>query len=342
MIEGRYFFPHATRFVAARARGQDGRLVIEDLDGNRLNEAEAKKVRVSPPLGRLRLRLSLPDGSHFESEDAHGVEKLRRELKLRGGRGLMHRIERSGRWIAVAVLASAVLSYAFIDIGIPWIALKLAQATPPSIAGAVSRQTLNILDRGALAPSALKAKDRARLESLFRKVAAHEPRGIGGYTLLLRKGRGIGANAFALPDGSVVMTDELYGLARNDEEIEGVFGHEMAHVNHAHGLQRVYQASMIPAAVALITGDVSQVSQLATVLPGILVESAYSKNFEQQADDDAAAVLIKMGAKPSRLGDLLKRLEQSHCGKGRCAPSWLGSHPDTDTRVERLKQETPK
>ena len=31
-------------------------------------------------------------------------------------------------------------------------------------------------------------------------------------------------------------------MIRNDDEIEGVFAHEMSHVNRAHVLQRVYQA----------------------------------------------------------------------------------------------------
>ncbi|MBV9692645.1 MAG: M48 family metallopeptidase, partial [Alphaproteobacteria bacterium] len=329
MIEGRYFYPHATRFVAARASAASGMLRVEALDGSLLNEAPAKSLRLSPALGRLPARLSLGDGSHFESDDRAGIESLRRELKLRAPGGLLHRIERSWRGITLAVLATAALSYGFVAFGVPFIARKLAEATPPSIAVAMSRQTMQILDGRALAPSALKPKDRARLEALFRKVSAHEPRGAGGYTLLMRRGPGVGANAFALPDGSVVVTDALYALAKNDEEIEGVLAHEMSHVNHAHGLQRVYQASMIPAAIALLTGDVSQVSQMATVLPGILVQSAYSRNFEQQADDDAAAILRAMGAKPSRLGDLLLRLEEVHCHKGGCAPSWLGSHPET-------------
>src|SRR5262249_5372781 len=171
-------------------------------------------------------------------------------------------------------------------------------------------------------------------------VASHEPRGFGGYLLLFRRGGFVGANAFALPDGRVVMTDELWQLVKNDEEIEGVFAHEMAHVDHAHGLQRMYQASLLPAALALLTGDPSQFSQVATVLPGILIESSYSRAFEQQADDDAAATLKRMGASPTHLADLLKRLEAKQCGKTGCVPSWIGSHPDTASRAARLLKQS--
>jgi len=337
-VEGRYFLPHATRFVAARASAtNDRRLRIEDPTGAAITEAPASELRISAKLGRLARRIEFRDGSRFETSDDEGIEALRKALRLRApGRTLSH-LERSWRWITASLVIAIALSYGFIEFGIPWIAVGLANATPHSVAGLVSQQTLQFLDKTAIGPTTLSATDKQRATRLFAQVAAHAPRGIQGYRLEFRHGFGIGANAFALPDGTIVMTDELWKLVRNDEEIEGVFGHEMSHVDHRHGLQSVYQASMIPAAIALITGDVSQVSQLATILPGVVVQSRYSQSFEQQADDDSAKLMLAMGAKPSHLADLLERIEATHCGKSGCGASWLGSHPDTDVRVAKLR-----
>ncbi|HWA89648.1 MAG TPA: M48 family metallopeptidase [Rhizomicrobium sp.] len=342
MVEGNYFFPLSTRFVAARARPVNRLLRIEDMQGETLAEFRARAVIVSARMGRLPRSIALPDGGRFETPDNDGVDALKRALGLGNPGRFLDMIERSRNWIALSLAMAAVLSYAFIEYGIPAIALALARATPPSVGTAISRQTLDLMDRAMLRPSTLKPQDRARAQALLARVAQQSPRGPKGYHLELRHGgAGIGANAFALPDGTIVMTDELWALARNDEEIEGVLGHEMSHVERRHGLQELYQASMIPAALAVVTGDISQVSQLAAVLPGVLVETHHARDFEQQADDDAAAKLIAMGAKPSRLADLLERLETSHCGKTGCgSASWLGSHPDTDARVARLRAET--
>lgn len=136
----------------------------------------------------------------------------------------------------------------------------------------------------------------------------------------------------------MVITDQLAVLSNNDQELDGVFAHEMSHVNHAHGLQSVYQASLVPAAVALITGDASQAGHIAAILPGVLLQSAYSRGFEQQADDDANRELRAHGEDPGRLADLLERLDHVTCGKGGgCLPSWLGSHPQTAERALRLR-----
>jgi len=343
-VAGRYFFPRSTRFVAAQASaaGSD-RLQIADDAGTLLAQIARKDIRMSARLGNLPRRLDFADGSHFETTDNDGIDDLRRTLNLRAPGGVLHRLEKSWRWALASVAVAILASYLFIAFGIPAIAKELADRTPASVATVISRQTLDFLDQATMNPTALKAAEQARALKLFRTVARHAPRGEQGYQLKFRDGGAIGANAFALPDGTIVMTDQIWKLSKNDEEIEGVFGHEMSHVDHAHGLQSIYQASMIPAVIALITGDVSQVSQLATILPGILVQSSYARGFEQQADDDSAKLMLSMGAKPSHLADLLERLEVTHCGsKNGCAQGWLGSHPDTDVRAAKLRAETPK
>ena len=173
---------------------------------------------------------------------------------------------------------------------------------------------------------------------MFAAVAARQRGPADGYRLVLRNAPLIGPNAFAFPDGSIVLTDQLAAMIRSDDEIEGVFAHEMSHVNHAHVLQRIYQASLVPAAIAFITGDASQLGHFATILPGILLQSAYSRAFEQQADDDAARLLRGMGKDPGQLANLLERIARKMCGGTDCEPSWLGSHPATAERAARLRR----
>ena len=343
-IEGRYFFPKSARHVPARLSVEAGAtLHIQGEDGAVLAEAPVRKVRVSPRLGNIARRFDLPGGGHFETYDNDGVDALVRGTRHLSGGGWIDRLERSWHSVAISVLLAALAVYAVVTYGIPATAIRLAQDTPPSMSRVLADQTMNVLDRSYLLPSRLGAEQRNKAQALFDRVASHAPRGRAGYRLVFRGGGIIvGPNAFALPDGRIVMTDELWGVVKNDDEIEGVFAHEMSHVDHAHGLQRVYEAALIPAAIAVVTGDVSQVSQLSVILPGILVQSAYSRAFEQQADDDAAALLLRMGAKPSHMADLLERLENKACAKKSCGPSWLGSHPETASRAERLRAETPK
>lgn len=342
MIDGRYFFPRSAKYVEARAALVGEALRITAMDGAVLAEVPFKTVKISARLANIARRFTLPDGASFETYDNDGVDFLMQDARRLPGQGWVDRLERSWRVVLASVLIAAAAGAAFVIWGIPATALMLARATPPSIAIAMSDQTMRILDGQTLHPSKLSPAEQKKVVALFDRVAAVAPRGAHGYALLIRDSKTVGVNAFALPDGRIVVTDQLWRFVRNDEEIEGVFAHEMSHVDHAHGLQRVYEASLVPAAIAVITGDVSQVGQLSVILPGILLQSAYSRENEQQADDDAARLLKRIGAKPSSLAAFLERLDQQHCGKEGCKGSWIGDHPEARFRIERLHAEDAK
>lgn len=339
-LEGQYFFPRASRFVAARAEVRDRAIRVMAGDGAALDEAPVRAVRASHRLGHLVRRIGFPSGGRFESADNDFVDDFLREAGARVRGATIDRVERS--WIAafIAITLAVATVYAFIMFGIPATASALAEATPDSANTIIAEQTMQILDGGYLKPSRLPPEAIAKAQELFARATRHARRGPQGYRLVIRQGNFIGPNAFALPDGTIIMTDEMWGIAKSEDEIVGVFAHEISHVDRRHILQMLYQAALIPAAIAVVTGDVSQVAQIATLLPGLLVQASYARGFEQQADDDAARFLRQSGGDPAALADLLKRMEAIHCGDY-CMPSWLGSHPDTRTRMERLRN-TPR
>ena len=330
-MRGRYFFPLSARTVDASAALADGLLEITGDDGALLARIPLNAVRASSRLGAMRRRLDFPDGSSFDTTDNDTVDALL------GHGSILHFLERSWRVVLLSVVVAGLASVAFVLYGVPATAGWLARHTPARVATYTTQQTLAALDKIALNPSTTKPPVQAHYRALFAAVAARAPRGTGGYHLVFRSAPGVGPNAFALPDGTVIMTDQMIPFVKKDEEIQGVFAHEISHVDRAHGLQRIYQASLVPATIAFITGDASQLGQFATVLPGILLQSAYSRTFEQQADDDAAILMRRMGKSPAPLGDLLERLEKNFCGKESCGPSWLGSHPATAARAAHLR-----
>jgi Zn-dependent protease with chaperone function len=331
---GHFFLPGSARYADAVLQpGADaGLLRIVAADGAVLAEAPQRNVRITSRLGHVARKLDFPGGERFETHDDDAVDAL-----LQGG-GLLHRLEKSWRIVLASIVVVAALSAWFIVYGAPQAAGWLARRTPASVPRFITAQALSTMDGRALLPTTLPATTQQRERALFAAVAARQDHPAADYRLLLRNAPVIGPNAFALPDGSIVLTDQLARLAGNDTEIQGVFAHEMSHVNRAHVLQRIYQASLIPAAIAFITGDATQVGHLATLLPGVLLQASYSRSFEQQADDDAARTLRGMGKDPGQLASLLERMERKVCGREACEPSWLGSHPATADRAARLRR----
>jgi Zn-dependent protease with chaperone function len=272
----------------------------------------------------------LPDGSCFETLDNDGVDQLIGIARHLVAGGWMDRLERSWRAIVVSIVLAAAAAGAFVVWGIPALAFQLAMNTPEWVAATVSDQTMTVLDSHYIQASELSETDQAKATRIFARVAKTGACGPHVCRLLFRSG--IGTNAFALPDGRIVMTDAMWQSAKADE-LAGVFAHEMAHVRLAHGLQRVYEASLVPALIVVVTGDISQIGQIAVILPGVLVQSAYSREFETEADRSAIATLKKLGINPAVMAGLLERMDRERCGNHSCGGSWLGDHPDTAFRA---------
>lgn len=146
----------------------------------------------------------------------------------------------------------------------------------------------------------------------------------------------MGPNAFALPNGDVVIFDQLIRLAENDDEVAGVIAHELGHVAHRHGLRQLIQSSVVSFVVGIYLGDVSSV---AASLGALVLESRYSREFEFEADAYAARTMVAAGRGTEPLAAMLERLEKSHDASGSAGAGWSGlsSHPETAERIARLR-----
>ena len=114
-----------------------------------------------------------------------------------------------------------------------------------------------------------------------------------------------------MPDGTVVITDALIKLAKHDEEILSILLHEIGHVEYRHSLRKVISHSGLAVLTTLITGDISSAGEMILVLPNILMDSAYSRDYEWEADGYALKIMQENGIPTSRFADIMQRLESS-------------------------------
>lgn len=218
-------------------------------------------------------------------------------------------------------------------VGIPLAARLVADQLPAGVVRRLSTETLALLDRQVLAPTGVAPERQDAIAQAFRllELPARED---ADYTLVFRKSDVLGANAFALPSGTIVVTDGLVTLARDDRELLGVLAHEAGHVVGRHGLRNVLQNSIVGLAAAWFIGDVSTMLAAA---PAALVEASYSRDLEREADAYAIETLRANAIPLHHLADILRRLEETHGGITAGALGYLSSHPATPERLQRLE-----
>ncbi|HEU0151798.1 MAG TPA: M48 family metallopeptidase [Arenimonas sp.] len=299
-------------------------------------EFERAGLLLSPRLGRMPRTLRLPGEGHVELADTPALEAWL------GGRekieGWADRLERR-RTAAIAAGVGTVLGVVgFFQVGLPWMANRLAPVIPAAVERSVSDQAMALIERMHLAPSQLPAERQAALKEKFQALVADLPRG-ADFRLDLRHAPGIGANAFVLPDGRVVMTDALVTLAESDEQLLAVLAHEAGHHEQRHGMRRALQSSAVVVVAGFLFGDLSGTGSLSVSIPVILLESGFSRDFEREADAFAFTLLARKGQSPADFAEIMKRLSDSHGGDKDPGPvGYLASHPPSAERIAAARR----
>ena len=151
-------------------------------------------------------------------------------------------------------------------------------------------------------------------------------------------------NGLAAPDGRVFITRGFYNKYRagdvSGEELASVIAHELGHVALGHARRRMIDFSgqnAVRAALGMVLGR---------VLPGIgpwiaglvanLLMARLSRGDEYEADEYAAALMVKSGLGTDAQKTLFLKLEEL-TGQIGSLPAWLMSHPKTADRIAAIE-----
>jgi len=238
--------------------------------------------------------------------------------------------------IKALLIAVVLLAVAY------WMALPLVVRTvtaqvPQSALEAIGTQVLASLDDGLLEPSALTPDRQKELTTAFGRLSLPLDL-VGRARLVFRKSDAVGANALALPSGIIVVTDDLVALAKDADDVVAVLAHEVGHLEGRHGVRAVVQGALVSALITLAVGDVSA---LAAAAPAALLNARYSRDLEREADAYAANALRAMGIAPTRLADMLERMEAERSRAGGENPTgafaYLSTYPAIEERLRTLR-----
>ncbi|WP_110961407.1 M48 family metallopeptidase [Acidovorax sp. ST3] len=260
------------------------------------------------------------------SVEIDAVTEWRAALAAAGERpGIAQRMQT--RWpVLLGVTAAAVIGLTlFYRYGTPWAATQLTRFVPLGWETSVAENVLKQMDEGTLKPSKLPKERQQQLQARFNTLVQQAPATLHRYAqynppLSLEFRSGMGANAFALPGGKIVMTDGIVKAAADnglpDDALVGVLAHEIGHVVHRHTTRLVVEQGVLNVGLGLALGDVSAiVSTGASVMTGL----AYSRSHEREADCYAIALMRHTALSTAPMGKLLlaiARAEEKEEDKG--------------------------
>ena len=334
MIQGNYSDGKTSRLVGATLQLEGVWVVIRDTHNTILQQTAPQKIVLSSRLGNTHRTINFADadaGAQFETNDNDGIDRL--FISDRPSASLLHKLETHLGMIAMAAVFSVVFVFWVVAYVVPVGASALAHGLPDALVESTGEHTLTLMDNTYFEPSELSEAEQIRVRNV---LAPHILQ--GSASLHFRKWM---PNALALPDGSIVFTDELVQLAEHDEELIAIAYHELGHVEHRHLIRRSLQGSSIAILLFILTGDVSNVDLLVTV-PAVLMDLAYSREFEVEADRHALQAMTEAGIDPTHFKNIMLRLDNWYSeeiadeDRSTGVLKYLYTHPQTDERIAMI------
>jgi metalloendopeptidase OMA1, mitochondrial len=154
-------------------------------------------------------------------------------------------------------------------------------------------------------------------------------------------------NAFCLPGGKIAVYTGIIPVARNDDGLAVVMGHEIAHALLRHGGERMAQQKLVQMgsiAASMSTGDMDP-GQRQMVMAAIGAGAQYgvllpfSRSHESEADHVGLLLAAAACFNPQEAPKLWERM--ASLGKQK-PPEFMSTHPAEGTRITQLNAWMPE
>ncbi|MGB3392551.1 MAG: M48 family metallopeptidase [Stenotrophomonas sp.] len=243
--------------------------------------------------------------------------------------------------------------------GIAIVLLLAACATTTSptgrrqVVGGVSQQQLDQLGAQAFAETKAKqalsrdGKQNAYVQCVVSALVAQLPpqyRGVRWEAALFVEDE---PNAFALPGGKVGVNTGIFRVAKNQDQLAAVIGHEIGHVISRHHEERLTRQQgtqvglgILGALAGAAYGDTaaSAVNQFGSIGAQGLILLPNSRTQESEADVVGQRLMAQAGFDPAQAVGLWQNMMAASGGR---SPQWLSTHPDPANRIRELQRDVP-
>ena len=306
---------------------------IVTTDNKELAYSNLQDLQIDVATGATARKLTFLNGTVFETSDHGGFEQI--EGNSRGA--LLHRLEQFGPHLfgfSIACLSGAYLLWRY---GLDILAALAVALTPNIVVEQIDRGALQSIDYLLAQPSDLDKSEQEDIRLIYERLIAalsEKERDSHNFALRFRQIPSVGPNAFALPGGTMVITDDLVRQFPDKNIISGILGHEVGHVVEQHGLRQLYRSLGAYVLVALLAGETGPLMEDLLLEGNALLALSYSRKQEFSADSFGLLLSYNAGFDPAGLKNFFEVLsKESHREM-----QWMSSHPSNESRIKAIDE----
>lgn len=330
-----YYPPYRSARIEVSLVLDGDRLLVEG--GGVRENCSLSECRINTPFTNLPMIIELPNEARLEIDNYKDILRYLIDTKHRKPVSIFE-LENNNTWLATSVASFIGVILLCVFVIIPTFSQTAAKMVPDDWANRIDTVVFLQLNKQFLGKSKLSSEKKKEIVDIFL-LASKRPS-----ELYFREGGILKANAFALANKKLVITDELVKILPNNEAILAILLHEEGHLLHRHVLKGIIQNSTLTALHLALLGDVAGVPDFVSSIGFTLSARSFQRDDEAEADQHAILQLIELGLSPHCLKQgflALKKYYGHRSRKSSAAERLFATHPSLDQRIQRIERDYP-
>ncbi|GLX79775.1 peptidase M48 [Thalassotalea insulae] len=332
-IRGVYYAPRSSKSQNIKIDiVNEQAIVADEVNEQKVAVIPLSEITLTPALGAIPREFMLENGAKvmlFAEQDISPLQHNIRPID-----GLLHYLEQHRKVWLISLILIPICFYALSAYAIPAFAQSVVSWLPEEVKYEIDKQSMLVLDKSMLAPSQLSLNTKARISEQWNNLIPQINTQHQQFKLLFRSGKSFGANAFGLPGGTVVISDQLVDLlAQTPDAVLAVLLHEIGHVEYNHGLQLATESIATSLLLTYFLGDLNELAEYFSGAALTLIQNNFSRELERAADDYATTKLLELGISPQAFAVAMSKLAKNSPEKDDLLLHYLSSHPLVEERI---------
>ncbi|MEM5499877.1 M48 family metallopeptidase [Paraglaciecola mesophila] len=310
-------------------------LVISNEDNEVLHTILKRELIVASKLASTNREVSIPDVGQLVIPPSNEIDELiYPSNKLQWAA----KLESSYKAIVISLLLVPLSLLLVFKYGIPYTAQQFASIIPDSAVELASIHTLSAMDSSLLNPSRLRKTDQEAFRSQWKVQLKQLRLDTNAYSLQFRYSETLGANAFAFPNGTIVVTDQFMDLIEENQSLlHAVLLHEIGHVEQHHSMRLISQTLFSSLVIDYFFADVSGLIDIFSGVSTTLVQNQFSSQLEWEADNFALQTMKGANMSTEVFALALEKLAQTLPEQSKM-DKWLQTHPLLRERIANARK----
>jgi len=337
--KGYYYYPSSSQHILCSADVIGEQVTLFDNEARPIVTSSTDACTLESPLPSIAPALCFADGGRFIPDDVNFRWPFAHHKH-----GLAQRLEKNKLLIVASVIFTPILLWLILYRGIPAAAVYSIGFASPSTIEVMGEQSLHVIEKLALAPTELSSDKQAMIQKQWHVMLDQLQLDSDQFRLSFYQSDYFSANAFALPHGRVIVTDELVLLLQDKPDaLRAILLHEIGHVQYHHGIRLAAQATANTLLLAVVFGDLEGITEIVLGSGSSVLQQAFSREMEREADKYAIEKLIALGYSNDDFADAIDALQTKLAERAEIDESWLkylSTHPSSQERIDFARNYT--